>query len=434
LWSLQGLPDYQGRISRHLCNFVSENDFYKRRQRMENKKGGRQTGDDGREMADGGRRGKSLARPDLGRFGPSEWAILGTVCGNIQSLAAAVGERLVPEWKVAYIDADHKQADASEGARPFSLEWTDKIGFQRLDFAQTPNQFEQRALLHDQDLVLINGNHFEGRRQIVALDRRKSDSLSRKINRLTEVDLFLTKQDDPNFIDPKDIPDFLKNHLPHWAQIPVLDWSAPDAIADFLKQHTRMAPIKGLVLAGGQSTRMGQDKAAMAYHHQPHWAFTKALLQSIGVETVISCRQEQADAYGGENVMPDTFTGLGPFGAILSAFRHDPNAAWLVLPCDLPLINHDTLKYLISHRNPLAPATAFAQPQSPDIPEPLIAIWEPKIYARMLQFLAQGVNAPLEVLTNAPTVHLLEPPDPKALVNVNTPDDRDAVLREHFPR
>jgi molybdopterin-guanine dinucleotide biosynthesis protein A len=298
--------------------------------------------------------------------------------------------------------------------------------------------------MNDLDLVLLNGNHFEADRQILALDRRKFDSLSRKLNRLTRVDLFLTKAGDPNFIQPNELPDFLKNHLPDWENIPVLDVSMPAEIAGFLEKNIPIAPLKALILSGGKSTRMGEDKAEIAYHGRPQWQYVRDLLRSKGLDVLISCRDEQSASFPGEQVIADSFTGLGPMGAILSAFREDPDAAWLVLACDLPLFDAPTLDFLLEHRKPQSVATAFRQSaglpglsekdsDGSGFPEPLVTIWEPKAYARLLQFLAQGVSCPRKVLINSAT-HLLDAPQPEALVNANTPEERAVILEKYLSK
>ena len=78
-------------------------------------------------------------------------------------------------------------------------------------------------------------------------------------------------------------------------------------------------------------------------------------------------------------------------------------------------------------------ATAFRSPVNA-FPEPLIAIWEPRSYPVLLQFLAQGYSCPRKVLINSP-VELLEAPNPLALKNVNTPEELAEVrerLKKHF--
>jgi molybdopterin-guanine dinucleotide biosynthesis protein A len=137
--------------------------------------------------------------------------------------------------------------------------------------------------------------------------------------------------------------------------------------------------------------------------------------------TKLSCRPEQAgELVYTHDVLPDSFVGLGPMGAILSAFRQAPNCAWLVVACDLPLLDEAAIRFLVENRDPSAIATAYRSPES-GFPEPLVAIWEPKSYPVLLQFLAQGYSCPRKVLINSP-VHLLEAPNPDVLMNVNTPD------------
>jgi molybdenum cofactor guanylyltransferase len=343
-------------------------------------------------------------------------------------------------FNLAYLDADHRAGDEDLDEKMcFAAEYTDKIDFHRLDFQGARSPWQWRALFNEADLALINGNHFEGARQIVVLDRRKFESLSRKLNRLTHVDLFLTKGDDLNFIPKAELPDFLKNHLPAWGEIPVLDMRDVDEIASFLQERMPLPPLRALILAGGRSVRMGQNKAELDYHGRPQWLYLRHLTEELGLETSVSCRPEQAGAFGMSHEITDAFVGLGPMGAILSALQQAPDAAWLVLACDLPLLDKPTLQYLIGQRNPAATATCFRQPAAPEgwdfgkaardegFPEPLICIWEPKSYTTLLQFLAQGVSCPRKVLLNSNT-HLLDAPNPETLLNANTQEEREKIL------
>ncbi len=369
-----------------------------------------------------------LTKPLVGHFSRNEWAIIGTPCGNIQQLAKDLTEKMTnnAKYKIAYIDADHKVGDDGENL-PFALEYTDKIGFHRLDFSSKLTPFQFRSLLNDADVALVNGNHFEAKCQIVVLDPKKMESLSRKLDRLTAVDSFLQ-------VEETSIPDFLKNHLPNWASIPVFDISETNKIADFINAKIQIPPLKGLVLVGGKSTRMGSDKAFLDYHGKPQYAITADILRGLNVEPYISCREEQAAQFNDNHkVITDTFLELGPFGAILSAFRHDPNAAWLVVACDLPLLDAETLQFLIENRNPHLTATSFKSPESKEgFPEPLIAIWEPRAYPTLLQFLAQGISCPRKVLINS-EIELLTPSVKTALMNVNTPEERSALFNQLQP-
>jgi molybdopterin-guanine dinucleotide biosynthesis protein A len=118
---------------------------------------------------------------------------------------------------------------------------------------------------------------------------------------------------------------------------------------------------------------------------------------------------------------------LGPYGAILSAFREKPDSAWLVIACDLPLVDADVLQQLVANRNTASIATAYKSEVN-EFPEPLITIWEPKSYPALLQFLAQGYSCPRKVLINS-DVTLLQSPQTDALANVNTPKELERIKR-----
>lgn len=179
-------------------------------------------------------------------------------------------------------------------------------------------------------------------------------------------------------------------------------------------------------MAGGKSTRMGFDKGAAKWHGKQQRYYMADLLKNFCREVYISARpgqqQEIDPAYP---VIEDTFTGLGPYGAILSAFREQPDAAWLVIACDLPLMDEATLRNLVAWRNSSSVATAYHSPVT-DFPEPLIAIWEPKSYPVLLSFLAQGYSCPRKVLINS-DITLLNAPQQDALTNVNTPEELEKV-------
>jgi molybdenum cofactor guanylyltransferase len=359
-----------------------------------------------------------LTKPNIGNFGRNEWAILGTPCGVVQKLAKSLRENLPPQYKIAYVDADHKAGDEAETILNF-LEYTDKITYNRFDIKGKMTPFQFKSQFDETDIVLINGNHFEGKRQIVVLDERKYESLSRKLNRLTQVDMFLCENTEGVVI-----PEFLKNHLPNWAKIPVFNIENVEKIAQSVIEQSLIPNLQPLILTGGKSSRMGRDKAQIDYHGKPQWENVRSLMYDIRnnskLEMYISCRIEQQENFNGVNFIFDTFMDLGPFGAILSAFRENPNVAWLVVACDLPLLDTATLQYLIDHRNPSKIATTYKSPVSPEgFPEPLITIWEPKAYPILLQFLAQGVSCPRKVLINS-DVKILDAPNPQALMNVNT--------------
>ena len=369
-----------------------------------------------------------LVKPDCGNFGRNEIAIMGTPCANIRKLSYQLIEVLKKDYNIAYIDADHKHSDEGENIKlegalnsGASIDFTDKISFQQINKKRTENQLQVRKSFSDQDLIIVNGNHFTASRQILVIDPKKD--LQKKSERITDVLMILLND------SQLEIPDFLKTQLRNFNDIPVFTIKDVNHISSIIRKKVleNTPEIKGLVLAGGKSERMQQDKGLINYHGLPQREYVAGLLSKFCSEVYISCRPDQVDSIKSNfNPLPDTFSGLGPFGGITSAFRHDPNAAWLAIACDLPYLGEDTLDFLISKRNPSKIATSFWDSDH-KFPEPLVTIWEPKAYTEMLYFLSQGYSCPRKVLINS-DIELIEAPDIHSLTNVNNPEEMKLAL------
>jgi molybdopterin-guanine dinucleotide biosynthesis protein A len=194
-----------------------------------------------------------------------------------------------------------------------------------------------------------------------------------------------------------------------------------------LKNNQRI-DINALVLTGGKSVRMGERKDLMRWNSKEQRLWLADLLSNFCDEVFISCRQEQvSEIENGYNTLSDTFLNMGPLSGILSALRSNREKAWLVLACDLPLIDSCTIQYLIENRNPDKIATTYESPFD-GLPEPLITIWESKSYPLLLEYLGKGITCPRKVLINN-DVQLLLAKQPQTLMNVNTPEEA-IVARE----
>ncbi len=182
------------------------------------------------------------------------------------------------------------------------------------------------------------------------------------------------------------------------------------------------APLYGLVLSGGRSRRMQRDKAALAYQGMTQLERTMALLEGRVERAFVSVRAEQREdpLRARYRLIADQRDDLGPAGGILAAQASVPEAAWLVLACDLPFLDARTLDHLIGARDPARAATAYRSSRD-GLPEPLCAIYEPSSHAALAAAVVAGRNCPRKFLISADTA-LLEPPSPGALENINTPE------------
>ncbi len=371
------------------------------------------------------RKHADLARPLLGNFARNEWAFIGAPCTAIKLLAGQIINALSPQYKCAYVDTTHNDDPAVlPGRLPDGafMEYTDQGSHALFSYNEAITPFKQRGLFTDADAVFVNGNHQKAKAQVVIIDLIKENSLQKRLSQLTNVQLFLLAD------NCDDLFDFVKQAIANWQQIPVYKLADTEKIISFFRDKLMESRpvLNGLVLAGGKSQRMGFDKGAFNWYGKEQRYFIADMLQPLCDEVFISRSSEQ-QVESNYPTITDTFLNLGPFGAILSAFREQPDKAWLVVACDLPLLDKETLSYLVGHRDSSKIATAF-QSSDNEFPEPLITIWEPKSYPVLLSFLAQGYSCPRKVLINTKP-KLLQAPDPEALTNVNTPEELERIKR-----
>ena len=192
-------------------------------------------------------------------------------------------------------------------------------------------------------------------------------------------------------------------------------------------------PVYGLVLAGGESRRMGQDKALLKREGMSQLQYVVELLDGVSERVFVSARREQhddAERSRYERIV-DRYEGMGPVAGILTALEEHPDADWLVVACDLPNIDATTLQHLLQQRSATQPFTAFRSSYD-GLPEPLCAVYRSGSEAIIRHFIDDGIVCPRKILIRSDTC-LLEQPNPAALDNINTPDDLAGSILEAAP-
>ena len=195
---------------------------------------------------------------------------------------------------------------------------------------------------------------------------------------------------------------------------------------------TMLAPLYGLVLAGGRSSRMRRDKASIEYRPgETQLDAAMRLLEGRVARAFASVRADQRgeDSRARFPQIVDRGGVEGPIAGISAALAEHPGAAWLVLACDLPYLDARTLDTLIGARRAGPVAVAFKS-SGDSLPEPLCAIYEPGARALLEAHLAAGKNCPRKFLINTPDVVLLDQPNPRALDNVNTVEEYGRAMSD----
>ena len=193
----------------------------------------------------------------------------------------------------------------------------------------------------------------------------------------------------------------------------------------------------GVVLAGGRSTRLGQDKVRLRLpgDGRDMLALTADLLAACTDGVVISCRApdagEETLALPGIRSIPDAEPGLGPLGGVWSALR-ELRQPILVLSCDLPFMDGPTLRRLLDAREARLPGTIMTtyQQEETGFIEALVAVYEPACLPWFDAAWEQGIRKfsvviPEELRTHVPYSRSEALP----FFNINYPADFEIARR-----
>ena len=174
------------------------------------------------------------------------------------------------------------------------------------------------------------------------------------------------------------------------------------------------------VFAGGESRRMGTDKAGLRVDGETLLERTARLAEEAGLEVIVAGRARPGE-WRRERVLfvPDTVPGKGPLGALTTALGQ-AGEPLLALACDLPLLNADVLRWLAAQ----TPGTHGLAVLRFGEAEPLFSIYTPACLPLAAARLAKGQRS-LRGLIEAGEFARADAPEWVAarLVNVNTPEE-----------
>ena len=150
----------------------------------------------------------------------------------------------------------------------------------------------------------------------------------------------------------------------------------------------------GYVLAGGGSTRFGQDKAAVELGGKKMLERTSLLLQNVTEEVSVVAGAGRYENLG-VRILEDRWPGEGPLGGIVTALEDAGNIAtrpeWnVILSCDMPFLTREWLTYLVERARKSNAQVVL--PHSAAGPEPLCACWRTDAAETLRAAFEQGIR------------------------------------------
>jgi molybdopterin-guanine dinucleotide biosynthesis protein A len=187
----------------------------------------------------------------------------------------------------------------------------------------------------------------------------------------------------------------------------------------------------GFVLAGGQSVRMGRDKALLPYGPATLVEATASLVESVSGHVAIVGDPLKYGQFG-YPVYPDRLPGCGPMGGLQAAL-HLGLADWnLVVACDMPRLTAGVFSALLDRASSVAhPRLACLAPRGEQGEfEPLCAVYHSSCLPAVERALAENRFRMRLLLSQLNTVDIGKWPS-AVFANVNTLEDWAGLRRDN---
>ncbi|RQD64524.1 molybdenum cofactor guanylyltransferase [Desulfonatronovibrio magnus] len=192
--------------------------------------------------------------------------------------------------------------------------------------------------------------------------------------------------------------------------------------------------IRAVVLAGGKSTRLGQDKTQLLVKGKPLLYNMLDLAAMVCSETYCVGR-EVPDSANNSGWMLDKIPGIGPMGGIITALQN-LKAPCLILACDLPGMRQDILQRLIQKRcqRPGKHCMTTFYQKSTGYIEALVAIYEPESLDLLIDSYRNGCYKLSKAIPFDYRSHIeYGTREEKYFFNVNYPHDLRFLKGETIP-
>ena len=184
-----------------------------------------------------------------------------------------------------------------------------------------------------------------------------------------------------------------------------------------------IADCTAVILAGGQSKRMGQDKASLVFEGQTLLARAEQSLTPLFEHVVVSMRHKRDDT-----LLPqvlDDSEHRAPMMGIVASFEAVDTGWLFVVGVDMPFISADLVKYMAKHREGYDAVALYVGGMA----QPLCCFYHRQTLPAMQQHIQQGKRSLKCLLETLNTYLILEhqarlyDAELRSLVSLNTTAD-----------
>ncbi len=182
--------------------------------------------------------------------------------------------------------------------------------------------------------------------------------------------------------------------------------------------------FSGIILAGGQSSRMGKDKKTLIINKKTFLEHTYDILKKF-CNDILICGLENDLLQNDSMFTKDIHPGKGPLGGIYTGLKHIKNSHAIILPVDMPLVNGKVIQHLIDNYNSDKDIAVF---EVAGKIHPLVGIYKKSLIPLIEHHI---LNNKLKMLSFIKTAKYQRIPynRPETFINVNNPSDYNRLIK-----
>lgn len=200
--------------------------------------------------------------------------------------------------------------------------------------------------------------------------------------------------------------------------------------------HSKMknysTKYSGILLAGGKSSRMGEDKAFMRYGNHFLYEYSLDILKKKSEDILVSS-SNPGFYHLNYKIIADEIPGIGPLGGIYSCLKQIKNKYAIILPCDLPMITEKIIDVLLMNSPGYEISIAI---NDNNLAEPLIGVYSKSLIPIIDKMLGAN-HYKMQELLKLTRTNFVKIPEVSSEIfrNINSPEEFNSLPPiENFSR
>ena len=161
--------------------------------------------------------------------------------------------------------------------------------------------------------------------------------------------------------------------------------------------------ITGIVLSGGKSSRLGEEKGLAQFNGRPLISYALNVVEKL-CDIVLISANDHFDEYKKfqHPVIPDVVSGIGPMGGISACLEQSTTRLNIIISCDVPFVNVELFNFLIDRIDNYQAAL----PLHNGFLEPLCGVYATNVLWYLNDFISKGNYKMMEFLKEINCLHL----------------------------